>query len=155
MKEHWSSSAMHDATGQLIPHSTFTYFVTGSFSQAVEDGKLFAGLSGSWSMVDVHTFQTINHGVEPTDNALDCMQCHQELSQGNPTQMDLQGDLGYSPKGPLTELCIQCHEYKAPRGFRKHHDDHVNEDEDEKNFDCSWCHNFTRPERGLTLPNGQ
>ncbi len=147
MKEHISNSARHDATGQLIPHSTSTYFFTGEFSRAVQEGMDQTSLTGSWTMVDVHTFQTINHGVEPTANALACGQCHASLL-GGPTRLDLQGTLGYQLKGTIQQVCIQCHNFKSPRGFSTEHDKHV----DDKNFDCSWCHNFTRPERGLILP---
>ena len=53
--------------GELIPHSTFTFFTTGDFEQAVADGMFSAGLSGTYEIVPVHTFQTINHGVENED----------------------------------------------------------------------------------------
>ena len=136
---------MHDTTGQLIPHSTFTYFVTGDFDQAVADGQEFAGLFGSWTMVDVHTYQTINHGVEPKEYALDCGQCHKALSGGETVRMDLKGELGYALKASQNQLCDQCHEDKASKGFKKDHEKHV----DDKRYDRSWCHWFTRPERDL------
>ena len=148
MKEHWSNSAMHDATGQLIPHGTFTYFVTGDFSQAVADGMAWAGLGGSWTMVDVHTYQTINHGVEHHDGALSCGDCHPAYSGGAPTRMDLDADFGYDLNGSTFAVCSRCHGYESPRGFDWDHDKHVT-DED---YDCAWCHNFTRPERNLRLP---
>jgi hypothetical protein len=147
MKEHFSQSAMDDATGRLIPHATFTYFVTGDFSRAVADGQTFAGMSGSWTMVDVHTYQTINHGVEPKENALDCGECHVQFSGGNPVRMDLKGQLGYELKVSQDPICLQCHEYKPSIGFEKDHEKHV----DDKKFDCSWCHKFSRPERELQL----
>ncbi|MGB9624070.1 MAG: multiheme c-type cytochrome [Phycisphaerae bacterium] len=145
MKEHTSNSARHDATGQMIPHSTFKYFVTGDFSQAVADGMAWAGLSGSWTLVNVHTYQTLNHGVEPKDNALLCAQCHKAYSGGAPVRMDLQGKLGYELKGPLSQVCSQCHSQKSNPGFASVHDKHVRS----RRYDCAWCHKFTRPERGL------
>lgn len=150
MKEHWSNSAMLDATGQLIPHSTFTYFVTGDFARAVEEGMKYDHMTGNWHMVDVHTYQTINHGVEPKANALDCGQCHEAYSTGS-VRMDLPGKLGYALKGPKIQICTQCHELEDdPLGFEALHRKHVEgEEEDEEGFDCSRCHNFTRPERGL------
>ncbi len=39
MKERTSTSAMLDATGQMIPFSTFTYFVTGDFDQPSRTGR--------------------------------------------------------------------------------------------------------------------
>ncbi len=149
MKEHWSRSARHDATGQLIPHSTFKFFVTGDFNRAVADGMAAVGLSGSWTTVRVHTYQTINHGVEPADNALACGKCHASLS-GGPVRMNL-AQLGYALKGPTTQICVQCHGQEPSMSFTNVHNKHVND----KKYDCVWCHSFTRPERNLRLPSGQ
>ncbi len=143
MKEHWSVSARHDASGEMIPHSTFKYFVTGDYAEAVADGMAFAGMTGSWTPVAVHTYQTINHGVED-DAVLDCGSCHSSM-EGGPLRMGLPGDLGYELKGAAGDVCTQCHEYHAPNGFEAVHDKHVAD----RKFDCAWCHNFTRPERGL------
>jgi hypothetical protein len=140
MKEHLSVSAMHDATGQIIPHSTFTYYTTGSFDQAITDGMAQAGLTGSYTIVDVHTYQTINHGVEPAADALVCGECHDELGTGSP-RLDLQ-DLGYGYS------CGGCHGNRSSDGFLANHATHV----DVEGLDCSNCHNFSRPERGLTMP---
>lgn len=148
MKEHISNSARHDATGQLIPHSTFKFFVTGDFDQAVTDGMAHAGLTGSWTLVPVHTYQTINHGVEPSDNALGCGQCHDSLGPGTP-RMDLQGQMGYALKDGLSNgNCTICHEPKEVKPFKTIHDIHVKD----KGYDCSYCHNFSRPERHLKMP---
>ncbi|MEW6251189.1 MAG: hypothetical protein AB1716_11115 [Planctomycetota bacterium] len=147
MKEHWSNSARHDATGQLIPHSTFKFFVTGDFNQAVADGQAWSGLTGSWTLVETHTFQTINHGVEPAGNALACGQCHAGFA-GGPPRMNLVRDLGYGLKGALTQVCTQCHGYENPPSFSELHNKHVTD----KRNDCRWCHNFSRPERGLRMP---
>ena len=151
MKEHWSVSARHDATGQLIPHSTFKFFATGNWDEAVADGMAYAGLTGSWNTVDVHTFQTINHGVEPKANALACGKCHAYYAAGQPVRMDLQGKLGYAPKGPATTICRQCHGSESYGNFSTIHSRHV----DSKGYDCVWCHTFTRAERNLRIPSGQ
>ena len=55
--------------------------------------------------------------------------------------MDLQGDLGYELKGTLQEVCSQCHNYKDPKGFSNDHNKHVTT----YRYNCSWCHNFSRP----------
>jgi len=133
--------------GELIPHSTYTFFTTGDFSQAVEAGMAYAGMRGTWEQVPVHTFQTINHGVEDHDYALKCGACHPSLS-GGPVRMDLQSDLGYAVKWPAEQVCFQCHGAKEPKPFLEIHNKHV----DDRQFDCAWCHSFSRPERGLTLP---
>ena len=151
MKEHVSVVGQHDASGELIPHSTFTFFTTGDFRKAVEEGMARVGMSGSYSMVNVHTYQTINHGVEDHSNALRCGDCHSESeAKGSGStgtlRMNLVADLGYELKGPREQVCTQCHEKKETKGFMVIHNKHVND----KNIDCSTCHNFTRPERGLS-----
>jgi len=147
MKEHTSTVAQHDNSGVLIPHSTFSFFATGNFDQAVQDGMGAVGLTGSYTMAKVHTYQTINHGVEAEENALECGSCHAPLQTGGGTTvMNLQRDMGYALKGPEEQVCSQCHETKEVKPFNVMHKKHV---EDEK-YDCSACHNFSRPERGLS-----
>ena len=152
MKEHRSIAARHDATGQIIPHSTEVFFRTGDFAQAVAAGAAQVGLTGSYTVVPVHTFQTINHGVEPKDNALSCGACHADSGGGGDDRavprMDLTGELGYGLKGPQQIVCTQCHEAEDPEGFVKLHDKHVADE----GYDCGWCHVFSRPERGLERP---
>ncbi len=145
MKEHRSVAAQHDATGVMIPHSTFTFFTQNSFDEAVRVGMEKEGLNGTYTLVDVHTYQTINHGVEEDDNALDCGQCHDSLDRTSAPRMDLQGELGYEVKDTLEVLCTQCHENEQSEGFEKNHEKHVTD----KKIDCSACHNFSRQERGL------
>lgn len=151
MKEHRSVAARHDATGQIIPHSTEVFFRTGDFAQAVAAGAAQVGLTGSYTLVPVHTFQTINHGVEPEDNALACAACHSDAGGDDDRatpRMDLAGELGYGLKGSPATVCAQCHEPESPEGFREMHDKHVGEE----GYDCAWCHTFSRPERGLERP---
>ena len=96
-------------------------------------------------MVPVHTYQTINHGVEPSDNALGCGQCHDSLGNGTP-RIDLIGELGYALKDGLSpDNCTICHEQEEVKPFKTIHDIHVKD----KKYDCSHCHVFTRPDRGL------
>ncbi len=85
----------------------------------------------------------LNHEVSPSEQALPCADCH-----GATARMDLQGELGYAPKDELSVLCVQCHEWKSPKSFVESHDKHVKD----KRKDCSWCHGFSRPERGLQMP---
>lgn len=151
MKEHRSVAARHDATGQIIPHSTEVFFRTGDFTQAVAAGAAQVGLMGDYTIVPVHTFQTINHGVEPGDNALGCAACHAGSGGGDDRaapRMNLVGELGYGLKGPQATVCAQCHEPESPEGFVEMHEEHVSE----KGYDCAWCHTFSRPERGLEQP---
>jgi hypothetical protein len=125
--------------GEIIPHSTFAFFTTGDFLHAVQAGMDYAGMYGDWELVPVHTYQTINHGVEDHDSALRCGACHASF-EGGPVRMDLQGDLGYELKGPESTVCYQCHGAEEPKPFKEIHDKHV----DDRGYDCAWCHNFSR-----------
>ncbi|NEV62186.1 PKD domain-containing protein [Thiorhodococcus minor] len=183
MKPHWSKLARNDLTNTLVGHSTFEFFRTGSFCRAVAVGlgldepnaptsSVCDGTPGSTetppstTIVPVFTYQTINHGVEPEDNALGgeargCGSCHASLS-GGPRQLDLEG-LGYALRtapsavigtgqatlnGNLDAICSQCHENeREDRDFSDVHRRHVQEE----GKDCAACHNFSRPERGLSL----
>ncbi|MBT2972141.1 MAG: hypothetical protein B6D72_09040 [gamma proteobacterium symbiont of Ctena orbiculata] len=145
MKEHTSNSAVHDASNSLIAHSTYEFFRTGSFDTAVQSALEQTGRTGDgYTVRKIHTFQTINHGVEDASAALGCGSCHASLT-GGPLRMDLVNDLGYDLKGNEAEVCTQCHNDKGSMSFSKLHSKHVKD----KGVDCSACHNFTRPERGL------
>jgi hypothetical protein len=162
MKEHWGKLARNDLDNTLVGHSTFEFFRTGSFCRAVavglgldevnaDESSVCEGLPGDTEMppntttVAVHTYQTINHGVETEDNALGCNDCH-----GSTARMDLKGELGYGLKGPESQVCTQCHGVERKDSydggyFAYIHDKHVRD----KRKDCSTCHSFSRPERGL------
>jgi hypothetical protein len=165
MKEHWGKLARHLGTDTLIGHSTFDFFRTGDFDLAVRGGMAQTpGMDegDDFEVVAVHTYQTINHGVETANNALDCGACHGDLS-GGPLRVDLQKDLGYGLRvgqsavtdtrtqtldGTFNTICTQCHGNEtSKRGFSEVHHLHVRE----KRRDCAACHNFSRPERGLSL----
>ena len=127
----------------LIALDTFEYLkVSGNVATAIEKGLVNMGYPSSepyeWIVTD--TYQLLNHGVEPSLAAMQCNDCH-----GSTGRMDLQGNLGYEPKAALSSLCTQCHGYEGQMGFERLHDKHVKD----KKRDCSNCHNFTRPERGL------
>jgi hypothetical protein len=147
MKEHRAVSALHTATGQLIPHATSTYFLTGDWTRSVTDGMQQVGLTGAWQTVNVHNSQTLNHGVALKASALACGKCHAYYAGGQPTVMDLKGSLGYATKSPNSTLCTSCHENENGN-FSNIHSRHV----DRYHYDCSYCHNFSRPERNLLMP---
>ncbi len=146
MKRHTSVQPRHRATGQMIPQSTFVFFTTASFTQAIDAGQLQTGLSGPYDLVPTYELQTINHGVQTT--TLNCVSCHGDAS-GYPGSgarvMQPVAELGYALKGTSQAVCTQCHEYESPQNFKTTHEKH-------RRYDCSWCHSFSRPERGLTLP---
>ena len=149
MKEHWSKMARHEATDTLVPQSTYEFFRTGSFDAAVQSGMRQTATmkeGDAYEVVAVKTYQTINHGVETADNALGCGDCH-----GSSARMNLKDDLGYGLKGPEAEVCTQCHGPETKDSydggyFSYIHDKHVRD----KGKDCSTCHSFSRPERGLS-----
>lgn len=145
MKVHRSNAARHDASGLLVPHSTFTYFSSGDFAKAIHRGQELSGLSGPTTIVPVLEYQTINHGVVAASAALQCGACHSAYSEGGPARMNLKADLGYELKAATSHLCTQCHGSKTA-SFVTVHDKHVRG----KGYDCSVCHNFSRAERGLT-----
>ena len=130
---------------KLIPIDTAVFFATADAAAATEAGLVNMGLPSStaYEWVETDTFQLLNHEVSPSEMALGCNDCH-----GSSARMDLQGELGYAPKDQLSVLCVQCHGYKTSKGFIENHDKHVKD----KRKDCSWCHGFSRPERGLQMP---
>jgi hypothetical protein len=151
MKEHLGKVARNLNTDTLVAHSTFEFFRTGDFERAILSGMDQTpemSANDPYEIVGVHTYQSINHGVEPEDSALACGACHSSLS-GGPVRMDL-GALGYELKGPESQVCRQCHEPKEDMSFLKLHDKHVKD----KRRDCSTCHNFSRPGRGLSNSRG-
>jgi hypothetical protein len=129
----------------LIALDTAVFFATADAAAATEAGIVNMGLPPGtpYAWIETDTFQMLNHEVSPSEQALPCDDCH-----GSSARMDLQGELGYAPKDELSVLCVQCHGWKNPRGFVTDHDKHVTD----KRKDCSWCHGFSRPERGLQLP---
>ena len=92
--------------------------------------------------VDTDTYQMLNHGITPASSALQCSSCH-----GNTNRIDLQNELGYGLKGTKSEVCTQCHGKEEQKPFETIHDKHVKD----KGYDCSSCHNFSRPERDLRV----
>jgi len=54
-------------------------------------------------------------------------------------------NLGYQLKNTPQMICTQCHGMEDPMGFDRVHQKHVLD----KKQGCSWCHSFSRPERGL------
>jgi hypothetical protein len=129
----------------LISLDTSVFFATGDALAATEAGLVNMGLAPEtpYHFVETDTFQMLNHEVSPHSMALQCSSCH-----GSDARMDLDGELGYELKGDASQVCSQCHGYKNSKGFYENHAKHVKD----KRRDCSWCHNFSRPERGLQMP---
>jgi len=136
---------MASGSRQLIAIDTGVFFATADSSAAINQGLVNMGMSGGtpWEWVLTDTFQLLNHQVSPKEQALQCSSCH-----GSTSRMNLKGELGYQLKSAKSTVCSQCHSDKNYSGYSWVHDKHVRD----KKYDCSWCHTFSRPERGLRMP---
>jgi hypothetical protein len=117
--------------------------VSGDSVLATTKGLLNMGLafSDAWTWVRTDTYQLLNHEVPPVSTkVLTCSDCH-----GGAARIDLKGKLGYGLKGPVSTVCTQCHGAESMPSFTEVHNKHVTD----KKYDCSFCHSFSRPERGL------
>jgi len=136
-----ASQPLATLTNQLIPVDTSVYFASGNLYNAVNSGLVNLGLTAGapYKMVTTYEYQVLNHEVMGKDKALACTDCH-----GSTARMNLK-QVGYVLKGAESTVCIQCHGFKSNPGFTNVHNKHVTD----KKYDCSFCHAFTRPERGL------
>jgi len=135
------------ANGKVVTLSTATFFATGNYDQAVKDGLVYMGLPSTtpYTTVTTDELQLLNHQVPTaTGNVLTCAACHPNATA---TQVKLITNLGYGLKAATSVVCAQCHAVRNVKPYDTMHN-HVNT----KGFDCSWCHTFSRPERGLTMP---
>lgn len=137
---------LNSFTNELIALDTSVYFSTGNYVDATEAGLVNMGRNSAdpvtWVTTD--TYQLITHEVAPAINVLQCQDCHD-----NTNRMDLTGELGYALKGSRSQVCTQCHGIEDDKDDKMYlwiHREHV----EGENIDCSLCHTFTRPERGLS-----
>ncbi|WP_261389211.1 hypothetical protein [Ferrimonas balearica] len=143
---------MTSADQRLIALDTFVYLKgSGDAVEATESGLVNMGypVNEPYEWVETDTFQMINHGVNPASDVAACEQCHQ-------TNLDLTTDslldqMGYALKGPKEQVCNQCHDgsKNLPRTWDKMHN-HV--EKGTTGIDCAFCHDISRPERGLCSP---
>lgn len=136
------------ADHRLVALNTYEYLkVSGNVGAAIEQGLVAMGYSPNepyeWVLTETH--QLLNHGISPSSGALQCTDCHERSDR-----MDLQGELGYQLKADEAAVCSQCHSRKSNRGFTDVHSRHV----ESRRLECSNCHTFTRPERGLSSGGG-
>lgn len=132
----------------LIVLDTYEYLKgSGNVETAVQNGLSNMGYSRStaYEWVTTDTYQLLNHGISPSTDALQCNDCHR-----SDIFMDLAGDLGYQLKADQRTVCSQCHEAESSSSFDWVHGKHV----DSEGYDCSNCHLFSRPERGLRVGGG-
>ena len=137
---------MRSSSRELIALDTNVFFRSADAQKratlAVKAGLKNMGYpeTDGFSWVKTDTFQMLNHQVSPSAQALGCAACH-----GTTARMNLKGELGYGLKASEASVCSQCHEREGNPGFKSVHAEHVKD----KKYDCSRCHAFTRPERGL------
>jgi hypothetical protein len=139
----YKTAAQALANGKLVTLSTARLFATGIYDDAVQAGLTYMGMAGApYATVTTDEYQALNHQVPPSaGNVLACAECHE-----NTTRMDLPA-MGYALKAATSVVCAQCHREKTPGNYTRIHSHSLS-----KGFDCSWCHTFSRPERGLTMP---
>ncbi len=142
IKLHQAVQPRHDASSRMVQYDVLWNFMTGKYEEAAARGVAYMGLGGSYTWVRTTAEQLVTHGVAPKDSALRCENCHE-----GGDQMDFAA-LGYGLKGPESAVCTQCHGVKESKPFYDLHNKHVTD----KQYDCSTCHTFTRPERGLKMP---
>ncbi len=141
MKVHTSYQPWDSATQRMVQYDVLWNFMTGKYNEAAARGMTFMGLAGAPTWVTTSADQLITHGVEPKTNALQCTACH-----GTTSRMNLKA-LGYGLKDAKSVVCSQCHADKKQPAFDRMHNNHVGN----RGKDCSYCHTFSRPERGLEL----
>ena len=132
----------------LIAIDTNVYW-TGVFANpadrvaaAIAAGIVNMGFNSGepYTFVNTETNQLITHGVPPAAQTVACNECH-----GSTNQMNLKS-IGYQLKNTPQMVCTQCHGSENEQlNFEQLHRKHVQEE----GRGCSWCHNFSRPERGL------
>jgi len=128
---------------RLIALATDVFFATADAAAATEQGLVNMGLDAAtpYSWIETDTLQMLNHQVGDEDEALRCNGCHGSSN----LRIDLTQDHGFELWGSTTTVCQQCHGPENMQSFEEVHSKHV----EDKDFDCSWCHGFSRPERGL------
>jgi hypothetical protein len=133
------------STHTLIALDTSVFFATADGAAATVQGLSNMGLDPNthYEWIETDTLQMLNHQVGDDDSALRCTDCHGGQASG---RIDLVGELGFAMWGSEAEVCEQCHGPEPMPSFEELHGKHVTSE----GYDCSWCHGFSRPERGLT-----
>jgi len=138
---------MVTADKKLIALDTYEFLVvSGDATRSVEKGLVNMGLASTtaWEWAITDTYQLLNHQVSPTaTRVLQCNDCH-----ANTTRMNLVGELGYNLKNTKPIICSQCHVDRNWPNYEEGHYLHT----DIQNWDCSWCHTYSRPEKGGIMP---
>ena len=161
IKRHQSNMAVMNSgadSGKIIPFDVVWQFMTGLSDEAAENGKAYAGYSGTHEWKWLEAEMAINHGVSPAASVAACTSCHQSsnLTVGPESKLD---KLGYALKdadnsGAIDEadklmICSQCHRDKRLRKDWEGMHTHTAKG---SGIGCTFCHDIERPERGLCEP---
>lgn len=146
IKRHWSIMAYHDSSNQMVPPAIMWMFMTGYFDLAVQKGMEEWNMKGNYSIVDGDAEMLISHGVEPSDQAPRCNECH-DNSGDTPDGYGMLPftELGYHQLPDSVISCTLCHEPKKlswKATHEKHRDD----------VTCTSCH--TKEPTGLVAGIG-
>lgn len=152
IKRHQSKMAVmstgNDA-GKVIPYDVVKNFMTGLYDEAAESGKGYAGYTGEHEWKWLEAEMGINHGVSPAASVAACTNCHHarnEFDYAIETKLD---KLGYKLKDVPALICSQCHAEKA---FKRDWEQMHAHTQKGSGIGCTFCHDISRPERGLCEP---
>ena len=162
IKRHQSNMAVMNSgadAGKVIPFDVVWQFMTGKYDEAAENGKTYAGFSGTHEWKWLEAEMAINHGVSPAADVADCANCHHDRNQFEieiTTKLD---KLGYALKdadkngivnaADKAIVCSQCHSEKSLKRDWEQMHAHTNKG---SGIGCTFCHDIERPERGLCEP---
>ncbi|WP_136809228.1 cytochrome c3 family protein [Desulfosediminicola flagellatus] len=134
IKRHYSNIPLHDDSQQIIAPAIMWMFMTGIFDEAVKYGMDDQGLIGSYSIVLADAEMLITHGVDPSDRAPRCSECH-NFSGDTPDGIKMLPftELGYHEFPAAVEACTLCHE-RENMSWQKMHEEHRDD------VSCSSCH---------------
>lgn len=152
IKRHQSNMAVMDSgadSGKVIPYDVVWQFMTGRSEEAAENGKTFAGYSGTHEWRWLEAEMAINHGVSPASGVTDCKSCHHDRGQFNYTTETKLDKLGYKLKDTPSKICSQCHLEKS---FKRDWEQMHAHTQKGSGIGCTFCHDVERPERGLCEP---
>lgn len=150
IKRHFSNMPVYrvDQTSyRVVPPAIMWMFMTGDFTVAIEKGLEDQGVSvpnGQVSIVDADAEMLITHGVDPSDQAPRCIECHDNSGQtADGWGMLSFSQLGYHELPDAVIACTLCHE-KRNLSWKAMHREH------REDLSCTSCH--TADPTGLIAP---
>ena len=134
IKNHKSN--MPFIANKVVPPSIMWMFMTGRFDDAVTQGMVDFGMTGTYAMKNVNAEMLITHGVEPKSMAPTCTECHNTLGTTvDGTKMVPFDQLGYHVWPAKVKACTLCHSAKT-LSWENMHDEHANS----LASACAGCH---------------